>query len=454
MTPSAKGRVLVVDDHPNMVQLLSDKLTSVGYVVEMAQSGAAALAAAAARPPDLVLSDLRMEEVDGFDVLSGIHGIDPTIPVLIMTAFGGIDTAIEAIKRGAYHYLTKPFRLEEVLVFVERALGDRRLRDEHRALTRVAVERTSFASMIGSSEPMRALYDLIERVALADAPVLIRGESGTGKELVARALHFHGARKERAFVAVNCTALPEALLESELFGHVRGAFTGATATRRGLLVEADGGTLFLDEIGDMAPGLQAKLLRVLEDREVRAVGADVSHKVDVRIVAASHQPLEQHVQERVFRQDLFYRLNVVGVTLPPLRARTGDVPLLVERFLASARERNPSSKVVRFSDEVMEALARSPWPGNVRQLENVVTRLVIVSGKETVDLHDLEKHAPAVLVEASPLAEAKQQLIPLRQLEREYIAWVMARCDGNKTRAAEILEIDPSTIWRRERGGG
>ncbi|MCU0620053.1 MAG: sigma-54 dependent transcriptional regulator [Gemmatimonadales bacterium] len=453
MTSPAKSSVLVVDDNPGMVRLLADRLSDAGFAVELAQGGKEALAAAAARLPDLVITDLRMEEVDGFDVLAGIHALEPTVPVLIMTAYGGIENAIEAMKRGAYHYITKPFRLDEVMLYVERALADRRLRDENRALTKVAVERASFGAMIGRSEPMRALYELIERVAPSQAPVLIRGESGTGKELVARALHFHGPRQKRPFVAVNCTALPEALLESELFGHLKGAFTGATAARRGLLVEASGGTLFLDEIGDMAPGLQAKLLRVLEDGEVRAVGADVARKVDVRIIAASHQPLEERVTEGSFRQDLFYRLNVVAIRLPPLRTRTGDVPLLVDHFLAKARELNPATKVVRLAEEVMSALARSPWPGNVRELENVVTRLVIVAGKETVDLGDLETHAPGVLAEVSPLADAKQQLIPLRQLESEYIAWVMERCGGNKTRAAEILQIDPSTIWRRERAG-
>jgi two-component system, NtrC family, response regulator HydG len=453
MTSPAKSSVLVVDDNPGMVRLLADRLSDAGFAVELAQGGQEALAAAAARLPDLVITDLRMEEVDGFDVLAGIHALEPTVPVLIMTAYGGIENAIEAMKRGAYHYITKPFRLDEVMLYVERALADRRLRDENRALTKVAVERASFGAMIGRSEPMRALYELIERVAPSQAPVLIRGESGTGKELVARALHFHGPRQERPFVAVNCTALPEALLESELFGHLKGAFTGATSARRGLLVEAAGGTLFLDEIGDMAPGLQAKLLRVLEDGEVRAVGADVARKVDVRIIAASHQPLEERVTAGSFRQDLFYRLNVVAIKLPPLRTRTGDAPLLIDHFLAKARELNPGTKVVRFADEVIAALASSPWPGNVRELENVVTRLVVVLGRETVTLKDLEQHAPGVLLEVSPLADAKQQLIPLRQLESEYIAWVMERCDGNKTRAAEILQIDPSTIWRRERAG-
>src|SRR5512137_2567936 len=350
MAKPSKGRILVVDDHPEMVRLLADQLDDAGYHVELAESGRAALALAEKRLPDVVLTDLRMEDVDGFDVLAGMRALDPTVPVLIMTGFGAIDSAIEAIKRGAYHYLTKPFRLEEVLLYVERALADRQLRDQHRALSQLALARSGFAAMVGGSEVMRGLYDLIERVAQSAEPVLVRGESGTGKELVARALHFHGPRRERAFVVVNCTALPETLLESELFGHARGAFTGATTARRGLLVEADGGTLFLDEIGDMPTGLQAKLLRVLEDGEVRPVGADVTRKVDVRIVAATHQALEEHAG--AFRQDLFYRLNVVPLTVPALRERAEDIPALVEHFLGKARERNPAAIPRRVAPEV------------------------------------------------------------------------------------------------------
>jgi len=442
--PKPKGRVLVVDDHLEMVRLLADQLNDEGYQVELCENGGAALSAAEKWFPDVVLTDLRMDQVDGFDVLEGVRALDPTIPVIIMTGFGAIDSAIEAIKRGAYHYLTKPFRLEEVLLYVARALADRRLREQNRALSRIAGERSGFAAMIGSSEVMRRLYDVIERVAQSSEPVLIRGESGTGKELVARALHFEGPRRERAFVVLNCTALPEALLESELFGHARGAFTGATAARRGLLVEADGGTLFLDEIGDMPAGLQAKLLRVLEDGEVRPVGADASRKVDVRIIAASHQALEG--QESSFRQDLFYRLNVVPLTVPPLRERLEDIPLLVEHFFAKARERNPGAIATRLLPEVVAALARRPWPGNVRELENVVTRLVVLSAKEFIEEADLSAHFPQLLGASSPMDHAKERLTTLRELEGEYIGWVIEQCSGNKTRAAEILGIDRKTL--------
>ncbi|HSP81205.1 MAG TPA: sigma-54 dependent transcriptional regulator, partial [Myxococcaceae bacterium] len=337
----AEGRVLVVDDHEEMARLLADHLTDAGYTVDVATSGQEALAVVRGRVLDAVVSDLRMEEVDGFDVLAAVRSVDPTLPVLLMTAFGGVESAVEAMKRGATHYFTKPFRLDEVLLYVQRAIAERRLREENRALRQAAGERSSCAALVGRSAPMRALYELIERVAHSGAPVLVRGESGTGKELVARALHFEGPRRDGPFVAVNCTALPSSLLESELFGHVKGSFTGATTARRGLFLEADGGTLVLDEIGDMAPELQSRLLRVLEDGTVRAVGADASRKVDVRVVAATHQELEARIREGRFRQDLFYRLNVVPLRLPALRERREDIPLLVEHFVARSRQRNP-----------------------------------------------------------------------------------------------------------------
>ncbi len=446
---SSEARILVVDDHPEMVRLLADQLQDAGYAVDMATGGQEALAAARSRLFDVVLCDLRMESVDGFDVLAGIRAIDPGIPVLIMTAFGGIDSAVEAIKRGAYHYLTKPFRLDEVLLYVRRAVEERRLRDEHRALKQAAAPPQT--ELIGASASMRALGELIARVADSDAPALIRGESGTGKELVARSLHERGPRRDRAFVPVNCTALPENLLESELFGHVRGSFSGANTARRGLFVEADGGTLFLDEIGDMPAELQAKLLRALENGEVRPVGADASRKVDVRIVAATHQDLEQRVKDGRFRADLFYRLNVVPLSIPALRERREDIPPLVEHFLAAARARNPRSRVRRFAPEVMTALARAPWPGNIRELENVVERLVIVANAEVVDAEALAMFVPGLDAQVDPLARAKVEVLPQRQVDNDYIAWAVARCGGNKTRAAELLGIDVSTIHRRDR---
>jgi two-component system response regulator HydG len=443
--------VLVVDDHVEMARLLADHLTDEGFTVDVATSGQEALTIVRGRVLDAVVCDLRMEQVDGFDVLAAVRQVDPTLPVLIMTAFGGVENAVEAMRRGATHYFTKPFRLDEVLLYVQRAIAERRLREENRALRQAVGDRSSYAALVGRSAPMRSLYELIERVAHSPAPVLVRGESGSGKELVARALHFEGPRKDGPFVAVNCTAIPNALLESELFGHVKGSFTGATTPRRGLFLEADGGTLFLDEIGDMAPELQAKLLRVLEDGEVRAVGADASRKVDVRMVAATHQELEARVREGRFRQDLFYRLNVVPLHVPSLRERREDIPLLVEHFVAQSRKRNPRARLSGFSPEALASLAAAPWPGNVRELENLVERLAVVTVQETVDLPTLQLHAPGVTADTHPLSHAQARLIPLRQLEGEYIAYVVAQCGGNKTKAAEILGIDVSTIHRRER---
>lgn len=448
---SAKARILVVDDHLEMARLLSDQLTDLGYDPEVAGGGSEALERVRTRPFDLVLTDLRMEKVDGFDVLQGVQSIDPALPVLLMTAFGAIDSAIEAMRRGAFHYLTKPFQLAEVRVAVERALEARRLKEENRSL-RASAERLGGTALIGESAAMRSLSELLDRIAASSAPVLVRGESGSGKELVARGLHHRSARSERPFVAVNCTALPEQLLESELFGHLKGAFSGATSARRGLFVEADGGTLLLDEIGDMPSELQSKLLRVLQDGQVRPVGADAPRHVDVRVVAATHQDLEAKVKAGTFRADLYYRLNVVPIVVPPLRERPEDIPPLIAHFLSRARQRTPNTRARRFSPELLEALTRSPWPGNVRELENVVERLVIVAPGEEVGLDDLHRFAPNVLDAGNPLEAARQNPIPLKQLESDYIAWVIHRCGGNKTRAAELLGIDVSTIHRKERG--
>ncbi|MFY1825504.1 sigma-54-dependent transcriptional regulator [Myxococcus fulvus] len=451
---SVRARVLVVDDHVEMGQMLQEPLADAGYTVDVASGGAEAIAQLRASVYDAVICDLRMKDVDGFDVLETARKLDPDLPVLMMTAFGGVENAVEAMKRGAWHYFAKPFRLDEVRLYVGRALEERRMRAEHRTLKQQAEDRGRLGAMVGRSGAMRALYALVERVAWSSAPVLVRGESGSGKELVARALHFEGTRRAGPFVAVNCTALPHALLESELFGHVKGAFSGATSARRGLFVEADGGTLFLDEIGDMAPELQARLLRVLAEGEVRAVGADGSRTVDVRVVAATHQDLEARVKEGRFRADLFYRLNVVTLRAPPLRERPEDIPALAEHFLEQARARNPRSPVERFAQESLAALCSLRWPGNVRELENLVERLVVLGTRDVVDLEQLRPHLAEGGPEPHPLIEAQREVIPLRKLESEYISWAVARCGGNKTRAAELLGIDVSTIHRRERSEG
>ncbi len=446
------SEILVADDHVEMARLLADQLTDAGHRVTVAAGGRQAVEVIRKRAPDLVITDLRMDEVDGFDVLEAALAADAELPVIIMTAFAAVDSAVEAIKRGAYHYITKPLRLQELVVFVDRALAERTLRAENRNLRRLAGERSALGPMIGRSQAMQQLFDLVDRVAQSPAPVLIRGESGTGKELVARAIHLGGPRSAAPFVPVNCTALPDSLLESELFGHAAGAFTGATSARRGLFVEADGGTLFLDEIGDMDVALQAKVLRVVQDGEVRAVGADGSRRVDVRLIAATHQNLERLVAEGRFREDLFYRLNVVPLELPPLRDRPEDIPALIHSFLARAQQRNPHSPVRSLAPEVVGALGRQPWPGNVRELENVIERLVVIGRGEVVGPDDLAMFVSPAAAAAPPVERARRELVPLRQLEGDYIDWVISQCGGNKTRAAEILGVNVSTIHRRKRG--
>ncbi len=439
-------RILVVDDDGEMAEMLVDHLTASGYHADSAMGGKAAISALKKRDYDAVITDLRMDEVDGLDVLQAAHAGDATRPVLLMTAYGSVDGALEAVRRGAYHYLTKPFKLDEATLWLERALADRGLRREHLRLKKELGERYSFRNLVGKSAIMQQLYELLERVRATQTPVLVSGESGTGKELVARAVHQGSARGQGPFVAVNCTALPETLLESELFGHVKGAFTGAGEARRGLFAEADGGTLFLDEIGDMSLGLQAKLLRVLETGQVRPVGGGGERKVDVRIVAATHRDLQRAVKERTFREDLYYRLHVIPVQLPPLRARREDIPLLIEHFVRDFHERNPALPKRELTAEAVRRLVELPWPGNVRELRNVVERLLLLARGKRVDLRDLAGALPEPLPEA--MAARAGEIVPLRVLQRRYVEWVIAQTGGNKVRAAQLLEIDASTIYR------
>jgi two-component system response regulator HydG len=393
-----------------------------------------------------------MKGMDGLDLVAAAHRLDAELPVVVMTAFGGIDSAIESIQRGAYHYVTKPFKLDVVRVLLDRACREHDLRSENQRLRRAVDDR--FADMVGKSQPMLTLFGLLERIAQVPSPALLLGETGTGKELVARALHHMGPRAAGAFVAVNCAAIPEPLLESELFGHTRGAFTGATHTRRGLFVDADGGTLLLDEIGELSPALQARLLRVLESGEVRPLGSDAIRKVDVRIVAATHRPLSDLVHQGQFREDLYFRLKVLPIAIPPLRERGDDVRLLAEHFLAKARERIPQAKASVFSSEAMALLLAHPWPGNVRELQHLIERLVVTSDKEVIEAAAvkmmLEPPSPA----SSNAHGAFAALPSLRELEQQYIDHVLERTGGNKTKAAEILGIDPSTLHRRNRARG
>ncbi|MDP1827508.1 MAG: sigma-54 dependent transcriptional regulator [Archangium sp.] len=442
-----RARVLVVDDDQAMAEMLADPLRDEGYEVTICVGGAQAVEVLAGTPPDLVVSDLRMNDVDGFDVLAAARRCEPAVPVFIMTAFGAVESAVEAIKRGAAHYFTKPFALAEVLVFVRRALEQADLRAENRALRSLSGGATS---LVGRSRALRSLEAHMQRVAESPLPVLVRGESGTGKELVARGIHELGARRSRPFVAVNCSAVPATLLESELFGHVKGSFTGATGARRGLFAEADGGSLFLDEIGDMAIELQARLLRVLQDGMVRPVGADQQRATDVRIIAATHQDLEARIKTGLFRADLYYRLNVVRLEVPPLRERAEDIAPLAAHFLERARARSPHLRAKGFSTAALTVLERFPWPGNVRELESTVERLCLHADDEVISEASVRAELPQV-PGSSVINQGLASRWTLRRLEDEYITAVLADCGGNKTKAAELLGIDVSTLHRRER---
>jgi two-component system response regulator HydG len=441
-----QARVLIVDDDPEMADMVGDYLESRGYLAERAVGGKAAIATLRKKPFDAVITDLRMEEMDGLDVLRSAHAVDADLPVLVMTAFGSIDGALEAVRLGAFHYFTKPFKLEETTVWLERAMTDRGLRRENRQLRRVIDDRAQYLGLLGKSAPMRMLYDVLERVSATAAPVLVTGESGTGKELVAAALHLGSPRAQGPFVAINCAAISETLLESELFGHAKGAFTGAFAAHKGLFEEADGGTLLLDEIGEMPLGLQAKLLRVVEQASVRPVGGSADRAVDVRIVAATNRDLAAAVKERTFREDLYYRLNVVPVHLPPLRARREDIPALVEHFAARCALEHPELPRRELTPELVRRLAELPWPGNVRELKNIVERLWLLARGTRIDVRDLARVVSDPLPEG--MAAFAAEIVTLRTMNRRYIEWVLERVGGNKVRAAQLLGVDASTIYR------
>jgi two-component system, NtrC family, response regulator HydG len=431
MRPS---HILVVDDHEEMARLLADRLTDEGHSVDLAFDGRRALELAAAHPPDLVLTDL----------LDALLATDPDLPVLLMTAFGAVDTAVEAMRRGARHYFTKPFRWPEVQAHVRSALADRALRNENRSL-KEALFGARQEGVIGTSPAMLAVAARVQRLSGSDVPVLIRGESGTGKERLARALHATGPRSSASFVPINCASLPATLLESELFGHAKGAFTGASQARKGLFVEADGGTLFLDEIGDMPLELQGHLLRVLQEGTVRPVGSDTDRRVDVRILAATHQPLEQRIDEGKFRADLFYRLEVVPIVMPPLRDRREDLPLLIQIFLGR------DGSELRLTPAAMRLLEGHAWPGNIRELENLMRRVVLLAPGPVVDAPDLLDLAPSLANAATTPRGMSPDLRTLRQVEADHIDQVLRQCEGNKTKAAAILGIDASTLHRRAR---
>jgi two-component system response regulator HydG len=449
----SRASVLVVDDRLEMAETLADGLRDQGYEVTAVASSQTALEKLENDRFDALITDLRMPHVDGLALLQASRRLAPNRPVIVMTAFGAIDSAVESIRLGAAHYLTKPFKLEELTVFLGRSLEDSRVRQEAAALRTTLKERFSPSGFIGESAPMRLVLDLMERLAESDTPVLITGETGTGKGVIARALHAQGPRASRPFVTVNCAALPEALLESELFGHVKGAFTGATMDRHGLFREAEGGTIFLDEIGEMPNSLQAKLLHVLESNVVRPVGSSREVQVNFRVIAATNQDLRERTRSGSFRSDLLYRLDVVPIVMPPLRQRREDVPLFVAHFLKTARDRHPSSPVRRISPGAVARLAQHRWPGNVRELAHLIERLVVLGREESIEAADL----PEALFDASPSPEGLSlsgEVLPIREVQRRYARWALQQFEGHRGRTAERLGIDAKTLakWLSEDG--
>ncbi len=441
-------KVAVVDDDTEMGRVVGDLLEDEGYRVSLYLSAAEALVKFKSDPPDILITDHKMKDIDGLMFLKKIQSDYPAIVSIMMTGFGSIETAIEAMKSGAYHYIVKPFKNEELSLLVRRAGEKVSLKNENASLKKELTKSFSLESIIGKSPAITAVFDLIKVVATASANVLITGESGSGKELVARALHNSGPRKNKPFIAINCTALPENLLESELFGHVKGSFTGALTDKKGLFEEAHGGTLFLDEIGDMSLQLQAKLLRVLQDRQIRPVGGNNHKNIDVRIIAATHRDLKIMVKDGKFREDLFYRLNVVPVRVPPLRERREDISLLVDSFIKKFALRN-GSKVTSVSPEAMSILMAHPWPGNVRELENVIERATVLSPGDTIEKK---------VILGSALDEAQQTIEQLHadrptleKLEERYIKMIMSETNNSKEEAAQILGVSRRTLYRKER---
>ncbi|MBI3553381.1 MAG: sigma-54-dependent Fis family transcriptional regulator [Elusimicrobia bacterium] len=442
-----KIRVLLVEDDASVSALLSMELRRRGYEMSVAKNGAEALRLLSAEGFDAVVTDLKLGDIDGLKVLEASKKAQPGTEVILITGHGSIDTAVAAIKAGAFDYLTKPVEPEELSIILGKALERRRLLGEVERLREEVKGKFSFEGIVYASPLMQKVLDLVRKVAATDATVLIQGESGTGKELVARAIHEKSPRRAGAFVAINCGALPEGLLESELFGHVKGAFTGADRNKRGLFEEASGGTLFLDEISETTPGLQVKLLRALQEGEVRRVGDNHPIKVSGRLVAATNKDLTKLVKDEKFREDLYYRLKVFPIVIPPLRDRTEDILPLAEHFLRKAKAKI-GGKAARFSPQAAEALKAYAWPGNVRELEHAVERILIMASGAVVAPADL----PPELLPAAQLAAGEAPppaAANLKELEKQHILDVLKACGQNQVEAAKRLGIGRNTLWRK-----
>jgi two-component system response regulator AtoC len=443
------SNILVVDDDRETRDLLHEVLGEEGYHVVTSGSGEEALEIGKQECFDVIISDMKLgSDLNGLDVLRAYKSIQPESEVILITAFGSMETAIEAVKAGAFDYLSKPFKIEEVLLQVERALNNRNLIRENRNLRHQLGSQVQLASLVGRSPSMLEVYKKIAMVSDSRSTVLVYGESGTGKELVAKAIHHNGPRASQNFFAVNCGALPETLLETELFGHVRGSFTGAVENKRGIFEEASGGTVFLDEVSEMSPSLQVKLLRTIEEQEVRRVGSNQTIKVDLRIIAASNRKLADLVEEGKFREDLYYRLRVIEIELPPLRERAEDIPLLVEHFLKDLeRERGRTFNV---SSQALSCMVNYRWPGNVRELENALEAAVALNRSGVIMPEDLPAKARAESGNGDHLAEMFVDLPSLEELEKRYLVHVLRITRKNKTMTSRILGIDRKTLYRIE----
>ncbi|HEX6806537.1 MAG TPA: sigma-54 dependent transcriptional regulator [Gemmatimonadaceae bacterium] len=449
-TPVVKPSVLVVDDETGILETLRILLKNEGFTPHVALGGKQGLDQIAALAPDIVLTDVRMPSVTGLEILSAARAKDPDLPVILMTAQADLRSAIQAVNEGAYYYIQKPFVNGDIVAILRRAAEHRQLRVENRSLKQEISrrDRNGANQPVGRSKAWLSVLRLAETVAPTESTVLIQGESGTGKEVVARYIHHLSARASGAFLSINCGALPESLLESELFGHVKGSFTGAMKDKSGLFTAAGGGTFFLDEIGETTPSTQVKLLRVLQQREVIPVGGTEPVPIDTRLLAATNRDLEEEMKRAAFRSDLFYRLNVFALHLPPLRSRRDDIPLLIDAFLhRAAQQRGTEPK--RLTEGALDAMQSYGWPGNVRELENALERAVILSEGETIDVTALPERITERRAEPLVTSQPTAANPTLDVIERAYIMWVLQSEGGNKSRAAEVLGIDPSTLYRK-----
>jgi len=449
-------RILIIDDEESMRHMLSIILKKEGYEVVSAESGQQALKVLGKDDFNFILCDIRMPDMDGLEFLKVVRSQESGVRsvVIMMSAYGTIDTAVECMRLGAYDYISKPFKADEIIITLKKAEERERLKSENIRLKKAFQEDFDFRNIIASSPQMLDIFNLIEKVAGYNTTVLITGESGTGKELIAKAIHYNGSRKDKPFIAINCGAIPETLLESELFGHVKGAFTDAVRNKSGLFEEADGGTIFLDEIGELPKELQVKLLRVLQEGELRKVGDSKSRKIDVRVIAATARDLSGEIKKGNFRDDLFYRLNVVPVTIPPLRERQGDIPLLVNHFTVIYAKKF-SRPIKGADDEAMKYLISYPWPGNVRELENAIERAVILEDADMIKSENLPFIKEPSAISHQPSANTGFSIKKAEEaIEKELITKALEMTHGNKTKAAELLEISHRALLYKIKGYG